>query len=58
MKTYFKLDYESRKVMTDDGWFNTGDIGTMNPDGTLSIKDRIKNFDMVNMLLPLRSQIP
>ncbi|KAG0014003.1 long-chain fatty acid-CoA ligase [Entomortierella chlamydospora] len=44
MKGYFKLDDETKKVMTGDGWFKTGDIGTMNPDGTLSIKDRIKNM--------------
>ncbi|KAF8984843.1 long-chain fatty acid-CoA ligase [Entomortierella lignicola] len=44
MKGYFKLDDETKKVMTGDGWFKTGDIGTMNPDGTLSIKDRVKNM--------------
>ncbi|KAF9110279.1 long-chain fatty acid-CoA ligase [Mortierella sp. AM989] len=44
MKGYFKLDDETKKVMTGDGWFKTGDIGTMNPDGTLSIKDRVKNL--------------
>ncbi|KAG0361372.1 hypothetical protein BG005_008520 [Podila minutissima] len=44
MRGYFKLEEETKKVMTGDGWFKTGDIGTMNPDGTLSIKDRIKNM--------------
>ncbi|KAG0307104.1 long-chain fatty acid-CoA ligase [Dissophora globulifera] len=44
MKGYFKLDEETKKVMTSDGWFKTGDIGTMNWDGTLSIKDRVKNL--------------
>jgi len=44
MKGYFKLEEETKKVMTGDGWFKTGDIGTMNPDGTLSIKDRVKNL--------------
>ncbi|GJJ69360.1 hypothetical protein EMPS_01706 [Entomortierella parvispora] len=44
MKGYFKLEGETKKVMTGDGWFKTGDIGTMNPDGTLSIKDRVKNL--------------
>ncbi|KAI1296194.1 hypothetical protein EDD11_007501 [Mortierella claussenii] len=44
MKGYFKLDDETKKVMTGDGWFKTGDIGTMNADGTLSIKDRVKNL--------------
>ncbi|KAG0367329.1 hypothetical protein BC939DRAFT_443974 [Gamsiella multidivaricata] len=44
MKGYFQMEEETKKVMTDDGWFKTGDIGTMNPDGTLSIKDRVKNL--------------
>ncbi|KAF9579774.1 long-chain fatty acid-CoA ligase [Lunasporangiospora selenospora] len=44
MKGYFKLEEETQKVMTGDGWFKTGDIGVMNPDGTLSIKDRVKNM--------------
>ncbi|KAG0320525.1 hypothetical protein BGZ99_004439 [Dissophora globulifera] len=44
MKGYFNLDEETKKVMTSDGWFKTGDIGTMNWDGTLSIKDRVKNL--------------
>ncbi|KAF9099846.1 hypothetical protein BGX23_011446 [Mortierella sp. AD031] len=44
MKGYFKLEEETKKVMTGDGWFKTGDIGTVNPDGTISIKDRVKNL--------------
>ncbi|KAG0065386.1 hypothetical protein BGZ89_008371 [Linnemannia elongata] len=44
MKGYFKLEEETKQVMTGDGWFKTGDIGTVNPDGTISIKDRVKNL--------------
>lgn len=44
MKGYFKMEGETKKVMTSEGWFKTGDIGTMNQDGTLSIKDRVKNL--------------
>ncbi|KAF9432870.1 long-chain fatty acid-CoA ligase [Entomortierella beljakovae] len=44
MKGYFKLEEETNKVMTSDGWFKTGDIAVMNPDGTMSIKDRVKNL--------------
>lgn len=34
----------SEEVFTPDGWFKTGDVGTWNPDGTLSIVDRVKNL--------------
>lgn len=44
MKGYFKMEEETKKVMTSEGWFKTGDIGTMNQDGTLSITDRVKNL--------------
>jgi len=32
------------EVFTSDGWFKTGDVGQWNPNGTLSIIDRIKNL--------------
>ncbi|KAF9165749.1 hypothetical protein DFQ26_009431 [Actinomortierella ambigua] len=44
MKGYFQLPEETEKVLTEDGWFKTGDIGTVSEDGTLSIKDRVKNL--------------
>lgn len=35
---------QSKSSFTEDGYFQTGDIGRWNPDGTLSIIDRKKNI--------------
>jgi fatty-acyl-CoA synthase len=34
---------DSRERFSDDGWFLTGDIVTIDPDGTIEIKDRSKD---------------
>ena len=43
-KGYYKRPDLDKETFTEDGWFRTGDIGQWNPDGTLSIIDRIKNL--------------
>eukprot|EP01027_Heterolobosea_sp_BB2_P006323 GEZU01009573.1.p1 GENE.GEZU01009573.1~~GEZU01009573.1.p1 ORF type:complete len:873 (-),score=348.59 GEZU01009573.1:206-2824(-) len=42
MKGYYKDEEKTREVMTEDGWFRTGDIGTL-IDNRFMIVDRIKN---------------
>ena len=39
---YFKNDEATAEVMTDDGWFKTGDMGLLDTDGSLFIKGRTK----------------
>lgn len=41
---YYKRPDLDAEAFDKDGWFKSGDIGQWNPDGTLSIIDRIKNL--------------
>ncbi|XP_023553079.1 LOW QUALITY PROTEIN: probable acyl-activating enzyme 5, peroxisomal [Cucurbita pepo subsp. pepo] len=40
---YWKDGEATAKSMTEEGWFHTGDVGVMHPDGYLEIKDRSKD---------------
>ena len=42
-KGYYKKEALTRKVITEDGWFHTGDAGYMK-DGFLYLTDRIKDL--------------
>ena len=41
---YWNKPKETAEVFTDDGWFKTGDIGTIDADGFMSITDRKKEI--------------
>ena len=40
VQRYFKAEEDA---VTDNGWFNTGDVGILHPDGTLQLTDRTKD---------------
>jgi len=44
MKGYYKEPELTKAVLTEDGWFKTGDLGYVDEDGYLFIKGRIKNM--------------
>ena len=44
MQGYWHKPQETRAVMTEDGWFQTGDIGHFDAEGNLTITDRKKEL--------------
>lgn len=48
MKGYWQRDDETAKVMTKNGYFKTGDIGFMTPEGYVKIVDRKKDMILIS----------
>jgi long-chain acyl-CoA synthetase len=44
MKGYYKEPEMTKEVLTPDGWFKTGDLGTLDRNNYLFIKGRLKNM--------------
>jgi long-chain acyl-CoA synthetase len=48
MAGYWQRPDETAKVMTSDGYFRTGDVAVMLPDGQVKIVDRMKDMILVS----------
>lgn len=48
MQGYWKKPDETAKVLTEDGWLKTGDMGTIDADGFVRIVDRKKDMILVS----------
>jgi len=44
MKGYYKAPEKTAEVLTEDGWFHTGDLGRFDQDGYLYIRGRLKSM--------------
>ncbi len=44
MQGYYKNEQATEQVLDADGWLHTGDMGTLDPDGTLYIRGRSKTM--------------
>ena len=48
MAGYWNRPDETAKVMTPDGFFRSGDVGIMQPDGQVKVVDRMKDMILVS----------
>jgi long-chain acyl-CoA synthetase len=48
MESYWQREEATAEVLDKDGWFRTGDIAVLQPDGFIKIVDRLKDMILVS----------
>ena len=57
MKGYYNLPDATKETFTKDGWFKTGDIGIIDEEGYLFIRDRKKDMIIIKGLKVFSAQV-
>jgi long-chain acyl-CoA synthetase len=57
MKGYYNLPEETKRTFTKDGWLKTGDIGILDEEGYLFIRDRKKDMIIIKGLKVFSAQV-
>src|SRR5581483_7695281 len=57
MLGYYKRPDATREAFTKDGWFKTGDVGALDTEGYLYIRDRKKDMIIVKGLKVFSAQV-
>jgi long-chain acyl-CoA synthetase len=57
MKGYYKLPEATRDAFTKDGWLKTGDVGVLDAEGFLFIRDRKKDMIIIKGLKVFSAQV-
>lgn len=51
MKGYRNNPEATKEAITEDDWFKTGDLASIDNDGVVSIADRLKDLIKVSLLI-------
>lgn len=57
MKGYYHLPEATQQAFTSDGWFKTGDVGAIDSEGYLFIRDRKKDMIIIKGLKVFSAQV-